>query len=131
MKTVDPFEQFLDDESDQVGASPPPIFAPKSLMMAPIPEASEENLICLRGPCRNYMEIVQRFDVGNTIGTLTQEPRLTNRFCRIPNSSDIDLTDSCVYACSHWDPIDPDDSEYKLREERRRKCLDGHGTNPE
>lgn len=120
MSTVDPFEQFLDDEGESAGAAPPGAFIPQSLYQEPIPEANEENLVCLRGPCRYYMEVVQRFEAGNTQGTLESDPKLTNRFCRMPNLSDIDLTDSCVYRCTSWDPIDSNESEYVARELRRK-----------
>ena len=120
-KTVDPFEQLLDDEAESVGVTPPGVgFAPQ-LGPAPIPAASEDTLCCLRGPCQYYMEVLQRFETGNTIGTLDEEPRMKNRFCLRVEASPIDLTDSCVYECSDWDPTDPLDEEHLAREQRRAK----------
>lgn len=111
----DPIEALLDDDTPVVvpnasGFMPMPPVGP----MAPIPQVNEDTLYCLRGPCKHYLEVIQRFDAGNTVGTLKKEPRLTNRFC---TKHDLELTDQVVYECNHWHPID---EEEKLRRHNQR-----------
>lgn len=120
---VDPLEALLEDV-EIAPISPMGIFAPETnFAVEPIPEANEENLVCLRGPCRHYLQIEQRFNHGNTIGTLHDRVVQINRYC-LRHHSTIDLTDECVYACNEWDPIDLNEPQFYERDLRRKKYLE-------
>jgi len=71
----------------------------------PIPQATPNTFLCLRGPCRYYLEIHSMADM-ETRG-LDKPPKQINRHCRVIPGIDFDLTDDCVYACSDWDPLEP------------------------
>lgn len=101
------------------------------IMQEPIPEASPDNMICLRGPCKNYIEIVSRFNAGNTKGTLDHMPKQINRFCKVIPGTDIDLTDEVVKDCSEWDPLLPEDNLVKERDSRRQAYLAQNPITPE
>lgn len=90
-----------------LGAGPDGGLLPQGVgMPEPIPEATVENMICLRGPCRYYHEMVSVFQAGNPKGTLEQPMLQTNRSCTYVPGSCTDLVDECVTDCNNWDPID-------------------------
>lgn len=123
----DPRDTGADDDSlidaldNAISIEHPGGFQPTQLgvgMPPPIPEATEENMVCLRGPCRHLYQADQYFAAGNPAGTPGVERVMTTRFCLLPKGEPIDLTDECVYKCSHWDPS-PDEE----LETRRAKWL--------
>jgi len=89
----------------------------------PIPDAIPENMVCLRGPCKYYQEIVQNFDAGNTKGTLQRAPLQIMRFC-IRGTEALDLYDGVPRKCSTGDPSTPDG--HAELEERRNAYLKAH-----
>lgn len=104
---VDPLDTILAEElPPAMPPSPGTQFSPAPIQPEPIPEATPENMICLRD-CRHYVELITNFQAGNAKGTLQHVPRQTNRFCKVIEGSDIDLTDELVSVCNQWDPIDP------------------------
>lgn len=142
-----PRERFDDIEPSPVGfggiegiAAPAP--------PTPEPEVSAENMVCLRGPCRYYWEMVTHVDAGNAGGTfggedglrevtdvavaddgeveltygegLVQMPKQMNRVCLVNSGYETELTGDCVYECSRWDPEDPSDPGLAARLARRQ-----------
>jgi hypothetical protein len=73
--------------------------------LRPIPAATPENFVCLRGPCVRYLEITSTADVNAP--TLGRDPIQLNRYCRAIPGVEIDLTEDAVFACSDWDPVAP------------------------
>lgn len=122
-ESLDPFDALLDDDELVPAAiGPGGVFAPNLLQSEPLPEATEDTLVCLRGPCRHYLEIHQRVDSGNTVDTPGMPEKgfvQINRYCTYP-ATDIDLMDTCIYHCNTWDPQDSNDPEYIAREMRRK-----------
>lgn len=101
----DPLNRLLAEDFDP-GPVPGPGFMPTvGPMPEPIPPATPETMVCLRGPCKHYMELTSMFQHGNTKGTLEHVPKQTNRFCRAIDGTDIDLTDELVFDCSEWEPL--------------------------
>ena len=115
----DPLDAFLAEEPQALPPmSPDGGFMPQlPIQPEPIPDATPENMICLRGPCRHYVEMTSLFQAGNTKGTLEHLPRQINRFCRAIPGDAIPLTDEVVRICSEWDPLTPADM---LARSRRR-----------
>ena len=70
----------------------------------PIPEATPENFVCLRGPCINYMEVTHRFNHGNREMGDEFAPKQYTRYC-LKTINPIELTDELVHDCSHWCPM--------------------------
>lgn len=102
----DPLNRLLADEIELAPTPQGNSFVPNMpLMPEPIPAATPETMICLRGPCRHYMELTSLFQHGNTKNTLDHVPKQTNRFCRAIEGTDIDLTDELVFECSNWEPL--------------------------
>lgn len=115
------YDPSEDDDEDQIDAldrllreadelPPPPVGMDGTFARMPrpdpIPEASPRTMICLRGPCQHYVEIITRAQTMNARGTLPKAPRSTNRFCTVIPSGETDLTDELVEECSHWTPRD-------------------------
>lgn len=73
--------------------------------LRPVPAATPENFVCLRGPCVHYLEIISIADVNAP--TLKRDPVQLNRFCRAIPGIELDLTEDCVFRCSDWDPTAP------------------------
>lgn len=71
----------------------------------PIPAATTETLICLRG-CRHYLELKSGFLAGNTMDSLDKPPIQINRYCLV-HPGGIDLVDETVLDCNRWHPEDP------------------------
>ncbi len=89
---------------------PPAMVGPAGFMNLlqpePLPEITEETLVCLRGPCRHYVEIKKRFDAGNTKGSLDHVPMQWLRFCKAIPGYTLELTDENIYDCNQWAPQD-------------------------
>lgn len=127
-----PPEELEDDDEQEprrpgdsfahIEASPlPPMTSDGAPMAAgvgmpePVPAATPENMVCLRGPCRHYWEVVVPFEAGNPQGTWAElrddsgepleAPREILRTCLASPSREFDLSDACVLSCSKWDPI--------------------------
>lgn len=104
---LDPLDSMLNDEEPgPLPIGPDGGFVPQMIQPEPIPAATAENMICLRGPCKYYLQIDSRFNAGNSKGTLDRVPVQKNRFCRAIPGTEVDLTDELVMDCSDWDPID-------------------------
>jgi hypothetical protein len=100
------------------GFAPPLLATPA----APIPAAAEENFVCLRGPCRFFLQLNSIAEVDAP--TLDHQPEQINRFCRAIPGIEIDLTDDNVFACTGWDPdLSP---ERGYREDRRVAYLNAN-----
>jgi hypothetical protein len=85
----------------------------------PLPKASPDNFVCLRGPCRHYIEIHSFAEVESR--GLDRAPRQINRICKVIPGVELDLTDDCVFECSEWVPMDPMD--IANREHARQRYL--------
>lgn len=137
-KTKSPIEQFAGIEP-----SPMPPIAPDGGFMAgpigappPIPPATPETFVCLRGPCRHYWELVSHMESGNPAntwgegglvdeaGAVIAQPRAISRTCVANPGFETDLTDDNVYDCNRWDPMS--ERELKKLERRRSKYLRLH-----
>ena len=102
----DPLNRLLADDFDPAPIPHGPGFLPTmGVVPEPIPPATPDTMVCLKGPCRHYMELQSMFQHGNSRGTLDDIPKQTNRFCRAIEGTDIDLTDELVFKCSEWDPL--------------------------
>lgn len=123
-----------DDERDEVinnfddftpGPLPPQVTAPPSVTIPHLPlappdptlPATPEHFVCLRGPCRFYLEIKSPAQIENR--GMGYTPEQTSRYCRAVQGATIDLGDDNVIACNTWDPSF---SDYSL-EQRRREFL--------
>lgn len=85
----------------------------------PVPPATPDQFVCLRGPCRHYFELQTHLVSGNPAETwgpdgLKDElgkpipiPRQITRACTYQAGVDTQITDDIVYACNRWDPIVP------------------------
>lgn len=118
---INPMDTLLDTDFGPIPISPTGDFVPatSTFESEPIPEATEDNFICLRGPCRHYFEMVVHFAAGNTRGTLTSVPMLTKRSCARIVGYEVDLTEEVVYRCNDWDPRSKE--EIAAREARREE----------
>lgn len=128
---VDPFDSLLEEEG-QVGVfSPQGVLADPIGPEDPIPEATEANMICLRGPCRHYVEITKRFKAGNR--GMDRQFRQATRFCNVLTSEWIDLTDEAVFDCSRWEPMTPAEltqirvkrDQFNARQQAQKGSQDG------
>ncbi len=90
--------------------------------LRPIPSATPENFVCLRGPCMFYLEIASGADVNAP--TLERDPIQINRYCRAIPGIEVDLTEDNVFACNAWDPEAP--KAVEARETRRINYLNSH-----
>lgn len=110
------------------GPSPVAIAAPP-----PMPPATPELFVCLRGPCRHYWELVTHLESGNPAdtwdaeeglvdpqtGAAVRQPRQINRTCLVHPGLETDLTDDLVYSCDRWDPLIPGERLLKRRDKNR------------
>ena len=114
---IEPLDAILSAPA-QLPITPDGGIAPQGVgMPEPIPEATLESMICLRGPCRHYHEMTSKFPAGNPTGTLNGLPDQINRSCTYVPGSCTDLVDECISACNNWDPVD---LEYTEAREARR-----------
>lgn len=123
---VDPLDALL---SNVGPLNLPPIapdggFAPVApLMPEPIPAATPENFVCLRG-CRYYMETRMPAALGNTRGTFAQAPMQITRYCNRMPGYVVSLVDEVVSDCSEWHPYTAE--ELCLREAARSEVRFAH-----
>ncbi len=107
---IDPLDSLMEDTNfGQLPVTPDGKFTPatEAFEPDPIPEATPETFICLRGPCRYYVEQKTHFGAGNVAGSLDHVPVMVNRRCSVIYGYEIVLTDEIMYDCNKWDP-DPD-----------------------
>lgn len=121
-KRVVPSERLANEEP---GALPPPApdggIPPMPLdLPPPIPPASPEEFVCLRGPCRHYIELESLAEVEVKIEGY--QPVQKNRYCRVIPGVYLDLTEDSVFGCNRWDP---EESDAGLAQ-RRKNYLDLH-----
>jgi len=128
------------DAFARVEPGPLPPIAPDGGFMAgpvgappPIPAATPQTFVCLRGPCRHYWEIKTHMESGNPAetwgddglkdesGKPIAQPRAISRTCLAHPGTETDFTDDNVYACSRWDPLTA--REVSKRDKRRSKYL--------
>lgn len=114
----------LGDRYQDIQPSPGPVPGPDGMPTMPtgflgspdpIPAATPENFLCLRGPCRFYLEFHSMADVE--VRGLDHAPKQINRYCTVIQGDSVELTDECITACNAWDPMQP--VELRAREERR------------
>jgi hypothetical protein len=111
-------------------------FAPGIPPPAPTPEATEDNMICLRGPCRHFHTMVTTAGEGNPEGwtdnledidgniVSISEPRMHHMLCWVQPGVEIELTGDCVFDCSRWEPLLPRDT--KALTYRRNAYFEDH-----
>lgn len=99
----------------------------------PIPPASPDTFVCLRGPCRYYWERQTFMASGNPAetwgpdglkdedGNPIRAPRQIDRTCTAHPGTETELTEDTVYACTRWDPLTQ--REIRARDKRIRKYL--------
>ncbi len=110
---IDPLDSFLDADLGQLPMASDGKFIPNTAVFEtePIPDSNEENFICLRGPCKYYLEMIPYFNAGNTKGSLDHRPIQFYRTCMRIAGYELELTDSCMMACNQWDPLSPFEKE--------------------
>jgi hypothetical protein len=86
------------------------------------PEPTEDNYICLRGPCRYFWHLVCSAGEGNPGGTWEAlgiaEPREHHLTCTAHSGTETQLSfDEIVFDCNRWDPLVP--AETMMLESRR------------
>ena len=103
---------------------------------SPVPAATPQNFVCLRGPCRFYWELHTFMGAGNPAGTWGEdglkdedghrirEPRQINRACLAHPGTETELTEDCVFECNKWDPLTP--REVKRIDKRRSRYFKLH-----
>lgn len=79
----------------------------------PLPAATPDNFVCLRGPCTYYWEFHTRAEVIS-VGAEGQ-PMQLNRVCTYIGRV-TELEEDCVFFCSRWDPEEPDENREHRRE---------------
>lgn len=129
-KTRVPAEAFKDFEASPLPLGPDgrPDGSAGIGAPTPIPPATVDNFVCLRGPCRYYWELVTHVETGNPAETWEalglEPPRQINRVCLVNPGHETELTDDNVYACNRWDPEDGD--QWRERERRRELWYSAH-----
>lgn len=119
--TIGVLDSLLDTDFGPLPVSPTGAFVPatQAFESDPIPDATEENFICLRGPCRYYLEMRPYFSAGNTVGSLDHAHVLIKRTCGKVAGFEIDLVDEVMSDCISWDPWMPEEQAPML--ERRER----------
>lgn len=69
---------------------------------APLPAATPEHFVCLRGPCRHYFQI--RTLAGVQLRGVEHIPTQVSRYCTAISGVQLDLTEDLVFECSRWEP---------------------------
>ena len=87
------------------------------------PEPTEDNYVCLRGPCRHFWHLVCSAGEGNPAGTFealgVPKPREHHLTCTVHPGTETTLSfDEIVHDCNRWDPLV--DSEVAMVEARRQ-----------
>jgi hypothetical protein len=92
------------------------------VMEAPLrEEPTEDNFVCLRGPCRHFWHLVCSAGEGNPGGTWKAlgipAPREHHLTCTAHPGTETTLSfDEIVYECSRWDPLtEPEISALEAR----------------
>ena len=88
----------------------------------PLPKATPEEFVCLRGPCCHYVEMVS--PAGVEVKVEGYEPVQVNRYCRVIPGVYLDLTEDSVFSCNRWDP--EDEADLARLEHHRREYLNAH-----
>jgi hypothetical protein len=93
-----------------IGPDGGPMLAGAVLEPAARPEPTEDNYICLRGPCRHFWHLVCSAGEGNPAGTFEAlglpEPREHHLTCTAHPGTETQLSfDELVFECNRWDPI--------------------------
>ena len=119
-------EENLSNFDDfEPGKLPPEVTAPPSMdgkvprlplaPAIPLPPAVPEHFVCLRGPCKHYLEIRSPAELENRgVGYL---PEQISRYCRAISGAVLALDDDAVFGCSEWDPRTED---YTLKQRREQ-----------
>lgn len=131
-----------DEDRPQLGSRDADEFAPAPLPVGPdgnptpgvvglpdpLPPATPEHWICLRGPCRHYMRMVGVAELGNPEGTFEKDaiPRQHYHWCLGIPGQYTDMGEDMIFECNRWDPVDEDAPEHLARERRRSKYLQLH-----
>lgn len=127
-------------DADEFAPSPLPVGPdgqPKAIgpvgLPDPLPPATPDNWVCLRGPCRHYMHVVSAGEIGNPAGSFDKDnggpgeaPRQHYHWCTAITGQYTDMGEDLVFDCNRWDPIDEDAPEILGRERRRSKYLKLH-----
>ena len=135
-----PLDGFADVELGGLPAiAPDGGFAPQLPDLSPsVPAANPDLFICLRGPCRHYMQIETFFASGNPKDTWDDDdglrdpetnepvrmPRQITRTCLVHPGTETELTDDIVYDCNRWSPMTS--REVRRETKRRSKYLKLH-----
>ena len=121
---VNPLDNLLaTDLGPMAVPSPEGVLGVPNMMPEPIPAATPENLVCLKGPCRHYYEAHTGIETLNSRGTLTKRPVQITRYCRALTSP-VDLTDETVHFCRDWAPLRK--AEIAELEDRRQEYYQDH-----
>lgn len=118
---ITPMDTLFDTDFGPLPIGPEGSFVPNTAVYEsePIPEANEENMVCLRGPCRHYLEMRPHFAAGNARDSLDHAHVLVKRTCMVITGYEVDMTDEVMKDCSGWDPLMPEDVfERNQRRER-------------
>lgn len=137
-KHVDPGSKLADVELGPIAMGPnlTPLLGPVG-STPPIPDATPELFVCLRGPCRHYWQFSSHIESGNPketwdpeIGLKDEEgnpikqPRQINRVCLVHPGVETELDDNLVYDCSRWDPLSA--REVRRQEKAKAKYYKRH-----
>src|SRR6185436_8511362 len=128
---ISPMDTLLDTDFGALPVGPEGSFIPATAVYEsdPIPEATEENMVCLRGPCRHYLEMRPFFAAGNAKGTLDHHHVLVKRTCMVISGYEVDMTDEVMNECTGWDPLMPE--ELALKNSRRERYYQIRGAKEE
>lgn len=119
-RTIDPMDAILDADFGPLPIGPTGDFRPMGdITPEPLPPATPDNFVCLRGPCRHYLQITQNFPIGNAAGTLERLPVQVVRSCMRISGMEVDLTDATIRDCNQWHP--EDESLVQLRNTKREE----------
>lgn len=103
---IDPLDALLrQHEPAPIITGPDGGFVPQmALIPEPIPAATPQSFLCLRGPCRYYLERRYPAQVGNTKGTFDRPLVQIERHCHRMNAVATSLMDELVSECNEWHP---------------------------
>lgn len=125
-KRAVPSERLADEEPGPLppmapdgGIMPMPLDLPP-----PLPKAVPEEFVCLRGPCRHYVELTSLAEVE--VKVEGWQPVQKNRYCRVLQGAYLDLTEDSVFECNRWDPPRTRDPYEEDREQRQKEYLAAH-----
>lgn len=124
-----PGDHYQDIEQPPLAIAPDGGIAPDMVgPPTPVPAATPQNFVCLRGPCRHYWELTTWMGSGNPAETWAElgvrEPRQISRSCLAHPGTETELTEDCAFECNRWDPLSP--REVRKREKRRARHYRRH-----